>query len=74
MIVDGAHAVGSIPLDIPSYNADFYFSNFHKWGYGAKTGSLLFVNREFIEQTKPNIIGSHYGEVGILVLVSNKTQ
>ena len=31
VLVDGAHAVGSVPhLDVPSIAADFYTSNLHK--------------------------------------------
>jgi selenocysteine lyase/cysteine desulfurase len=30
-IVDGAHAIGSVLIDLPNMKPDFYFSNCHKW-------------------------------------------
>ena len=40
--VDGAHAVGSVPdLDVVDIDADFFFTNFHKWGFAPNTVSAL---------------------------------
>lgn len=43
-VVDGAHAVGNVPLDMTDINADFYFSNFHKWGFAPKNAAFLYIN------------------------------
>lgn len=32
--IDGAHAVGSLPLELGTLEADFYGGNFHKWFLG----------------------------------------
>lgn len=61
VVIDGAHVVGNIKLNVSEYGADFYFSNFHKWFYSAKTASFLWINKKYIKQTHPNIIGNNYG-------------
>ncbi len=61
VVIDGAHAVGALNLDVPSYGADFYFSNFHKWAYAPKSAAFLWVNIKYAAQLNPNIIGNFYG-------------
>lgn len=46
--IDGAHSIGNIKLDLNDYGADFYFSNFHKWFYSAKTASFLWIHKKYI--------------------------
>jgi isopenicillin-N epimerase len=33
-VIDGAHAIGSLPLSLGTLEADFYGGNFHKWFLG----------------------------------------
>ena len=37
VLVDGAHALGHIPINVTDINADFYVSNGHKWLYSPKS-------------------------------------
>jgi isopenicillin-N epimerase len=43
-VVDGAHAVGALPLDIRSLGVDFYGGNFHKWFLGPRGTGFGWVN------------------------------
>lgn len=43
-VIDGAHAVGALPLDIESLGVDFYGGNFHKWFLGPRGTGFGWVN------------------------------
>ena len=48
--VDGAHAVGQIPLDLHDLGCDFYASSPHKWLMAPKGTGLLYVREELLER------------------------
>ncbi len=47
VIVDGAHALGNIEINIADMsNVDYYFTNTHKWLYASKSSAILYVRHD----------------------------
>jgi len=55
-LIDGAHALGQIPIDVKDINADFYLSNGHKWLYTPKGSAFLWVRKTLQVFIYPAII------------------
>lgn len=50
VLVDGAQAVGSYPVDLQAINVDFYCFPAHKWLYGPEGLGFLFVRKNNQEE------------------------
>ena len=43
-LIDGAHTLGNINIDIHNLDPDIYITNTHKWFGNIKSCSVLYVN------------------------------
>ena len=59
-VIDAAHSLGQIPLDLQDLNADIVFGNAHKWLMTAKGSAFLYVRRNLQAQIEPLIVSWGY--------------
>lgn len=58
--VDGAHAIGQIPLDLDDLGCDFYATSPHKWLLAPKGTGTLYVREELLERLWVNIASGEW--------------
>ncbi|GAN07230.1 PLP-dependent transferase [Mucor ambiguus] len=61
-LVDGAHAVGQISLDLHKVDPDFFITNCHKWLYAPRGCAILYVPFRNQRLIHPAIINSAYAD------------
>ncbi len=61
VLVDGAHAPGMLALDVPSYGADFWVGNLHKWACTPAGTGALWVTPEWRARMLPLVVS--WGEL-----------
>lgn len=61
-MVDGAHAVGMVPLDLSEVGCDFYASSSHKWLLAPKGVGFLYMDAKYQNKIRPVVIGHNMRE------------
>lgn len=56
--VDGAQAIGTIPVDVPATGAEIYATSPHKWLQAPKGTGLLYVRKDVQEKLRPMWVSS----------------
>lgn len=57
--IDGAQAVGAMPMDMKAWGVDFYVASGHKWLLGPKRTGLLYISKEKRDLVHPMTIGAY---------------
>jgi isopenicillin-N epimerase len=55
-VIDGAHAVGQIPVDLHALGVDFYGGNCHKWLCSPKGAGFLYARRDVQPLVEPLVV------------------
>ncbi|XP_064627884.1 uncharacterized protein LOC135487744 [Lineus longissimus] len=62
VMVDGAHTIPNIPLNLTRLNPDYYIANCHKWLCCPKGCAILYVKKELQDSTRSLILSHGTGQ------------
>lgn len=56
MLIDGAHSLGQVKVDLNFLDVDFYVSTCHKWFSNVRGSAILYVRRELQPEIRPLVV------------------
>ncbi|KAF8927950.1 pyridoxal phosphate-dependent transferase [Dissophora ornata] len=59
-LIDAAHVIGQLPMDLTFLNADFVITNCHKWMYSVRGSAVLYVAKPYQKLIHPTAIQGDY--------------
>ncbi len=59
LCIDGAQAVGMIPVDLTEIDPDFYTTSGHKWVFGPKGTGLFYASKRNLDQIGSAHVGAY---------------
>jgi isopenicillin-N epimerase len=62
ILVDGAHAPGSIKINLAELDCDFYLGNLHKWICSTRGGAFLFSKKIHINSIRGAIVSHGHAD------------
>lgn len=61
-VVDGAQAIGQIPVDVKALGCDAYVASPHKWVMAPKGTGFMYVRRDLPTRIWGTLAGSHFDD------------
>lgn len=65
-LIDGAHTIGQMDLNLTALGADFYTGNLHKWALAPKGAAFLYTHPQRQALIEPLIVGWGWGPYATL--------
>lgn len=62
-LIDAAHALGQVKINLKDLDPDYYLGNGHKWLCSSHGSAFLYVKRSLQSRTHPSVI-SHFYKLG----------
>lgn len=61
-VIDGAQAIGQVPVDLQNLGCDAYVASPHKWLLAPKGTGFLYLRRDLPQRIWGTLAGSHYDD------------